>query len=56
MIWGHFQQPTAVHVAPCTQNGYVLPGHALNDRCDCHPTPHTSPDWKKTVWIHHDNH
>ena len=62
MTWGVFKTDNGVHVAPCTDQGYVLPGHRLEARCPCRPDPVPSPFVKVTPrtntfhWSHHDNH
>ena len=35
--WGVFEKPGYVHVAPCDSDGFVAPGHKLDERCNCSP-------------------
>lgn len=56
MTWGNFTTCNAVHSAPCTQVGTILPGHELSPTCECKPTPERQTGWRKTLWQHHDNH
>ena len=44
MPWGIFEveRPEQggvkeIHIAPCTTDDYLLPGHKLSTFCECHP-------------------
>lgn len=56
MIWGMWSRETEIHTAPCTKDGFILPGHTIDRRCACRPTPQWQHGFSKVLWHHHDNH
>lgn len=49
--WGVFEAEDGQHIAPCSDDGYVLPPHQLGRDCPCGPREDPRCPGQ---WIHHD--
>ena len=51
-MWGVFDLPECVHVAPSQPDGRVEPPHILDEFCDCDPEIRIEEDSDKWLVIH----
>jgi hypothetical protein len=47
--WGVYEMGDEVHIAPCTEEGYLLYGHFCQQDCECQPYQDSE---EKNVWVH----